>query len=121
MLPFGFFFFFWGAASQHAASYLPDQGIKLWAPAVEEQSLNHGTTREVPVLLLLGSFGPWGSAPTSVLNLVGDLASGIHRMAPSVSGPGWAVVSLSDIPILSLAALFVRAPVTCSVSVLHSA
>ena len=76
---------------------------------------------ELSLVLSGGCSLPWGSAPTSVLNLVGDLASGIHRTAPSVSGPGRAVVSLSDIPILSLAALFVRAPVTCSVSVLHSA
>ena len=74
-----------------------------------------------PRLTAFPSFGPWGPAPTSALNLVGDLAAGIHRTAPSVGGPGRAVVSLSVTPVLSLAALFVRAPVTCSVSVLHSA
>ena len=57
------------------------------------------------VSLLLGSFCPWGSAPTSVLNLVGDLASWIHRTAPSISGLGRSVVSLSVTPVPSLAAL----------------
>ena len=42
-----FFFFFW----LHCAAFgilVPQQGIEPAPPAVEAQSLNHWTTREVP-------------------------------------------------------------------------
>ena len=43
-------YFLFGRTARHAE--LPQPGIEPVSPAVEAQSLNHRTTREVPVLVL---------------------------------------------------------------------
>ena len=53
MLPLSIpFFFFFCHTLRHAASWFPDQGLNL-CPAVEAQSLNHWTTRKVPLFCTL--------------------------------------------------------------------
>ena len=43
-----FWFFFFGHTAYHVGSQFPNPGLNLCPPAVEVQSLNHWTTREVP-------------------------------------------------------------------------
>ena len=51
-----FFFFFAGGRGAHSVPggiLFPQPGIQSKAPAVEAESLNHWTTREVPVVILI--------------------------------------------------------------------
>ena len=50
--PFVNTLFFFCHTLRHAASWFPDQGLNL-CPAVEAQSLNHWTTRKVPLFCTL--------------------------------------------------------------------
>ena len=108
MLPFGFFFFksffFFGRITPRSIlGPRPEyQTLGPCSGRAESQPRHHQGS---PRFTVFASFGPWGSAPTSVLNLAGDVASWIHRTAPPIGGPGRAVVSVCHSRPLSRCAL----------------
>ena len=54
-------FFFFAHAVQHVRSKFPNQGSNPQPPALEVQSLNHCTTREVPLGRTITSQWPFTS------------------------------------------------------------
>ena len=61
--------FFFSRATRRAGSWFPDQEMNPCPAAVEAQSPNHWTAREVPVLVLIAD--GWGRAPAISTALLG--------------------------------------------------
>ena len=79
-----FLFSFFCHATQHAGILVPRPGIESAPPAVEALSLNHWTTREVPIFLsdspsLLDS---WCSQSSTELTGPVSVSWGCHNQVP---------------------------------------
>ena len=69
-------FFFFAQTVQHVRSKFPNQGSSPRPPALEVQSLNHCTTREVPSGRTITSqqvFTSWIGAPPGHVQVMGDM------------------------------------------------
>ena len=80
-----FEFFFFGHTTQQAGILVPQPGIEPTPPAVEAQSLNHWTTREVPVIQLLKIHDPRASLVAQWLRTCLPMQAGDTGSRP---GPG---------------------------------
>ena len=56
-------------ATRHVASWFPDQGLEPTSPALEAQSLNHWTMREVPSTMMVLTGGLFQTVPAAPFGL----------------------------------------------------
>ena len=61
-------FIFYFLATQHVGSWFPDQGLEPTSPALEAQSLNHWTMREVPSTMMVLTGGLRGGCCSTFSN-----------------------------------------------------